>query len=82
VGYDLVATNWFGLAGPAGLPPDIVSKVNGVINAGMTQAENQERIHQEGMIVTPMDVNAFQAFVQNEAQRWKPVILKAGIKVE
>jgi tripartite-type tricarboxylate transporter receptor subunit TctC len=82
VGYDLVATNWFGLAGPAGLPPDIVSKVNGVINAGMTQPENQERIHQEGMIVTPMDVNAFQAFVQNEAQRWKPVILKAGIKVE
>jgi tripartite-type tricarboxylate transporter receptor subunit TctC len=82
VGYDLVATNWFGLAGPAGLPPDIVSKVNGVINAGMTQAENQERIHQEGMILAPMDVNAFQAFVQNEAQRWKPVILKAGIKVE
>jgi tripartite-type tricarboxylate transporter receptor subunit TctC len=82
VGYNLVATNWFGLAGPAGLPADIVSKVNGAINAGMAQPENQERIHQEGMIVSPMDVNAFQTFVENEAQRWKPVILKAGIKVD
>jgi tripartite-type tricarboxylate transporter receptor subunit TctC len=82
VGYNLVATNWFGLAGPAGLPPDIVSKVNSAINAGMMQPENQDRIHQEGMIVTPMGVNAFQTFVENEAQRWKPVILKAGIKVE
>jgi hypothetical protein len=48
----------------------------------MAQPENQDRIHQEGMIVTPMDVNVFQAFVEHEAQRWKPVILKAGIKVE
>jgi tripartite-type tricarboxylate transporter receptor subunit TctC len=82
VGYNLVATNWFGLAGPAGLPPDIVNKVNGAINAGMAQPENQERIRQGGMIVSPMDVNTFQAFVEHEAQRWKPVILKAGIKVE
>jgi tripartite-type tricarboxylate transporter receptor subunit TctC len=82
LGYDLVATNWFGLAGPAGLPPDIVSNVNGAINAGMALPENQDRIHQEGMIVSPMDVNAFQAFVEHEAERWKPVVLKAGIKVE
>jgi hypothetical protein len=34
------------------------------------------------MIISPMDVTAFRAFVENEAQRWKPVILKASIKVE
>jgi tripartite-type tricarboxylate transporter receptor subunit TctC len=82
VGYDLVATNWFGLAGPAGLPQDIARKVNGVINAGMAQPESQARIRQEGMIISPMDVDTFQTFVEHEAQRWKPVILKAGIKME
>jgi tripartite-type tricarboxylate transporter receptor subunit TctC len=82
LGYKLEATNWFGLAGPAGLPADIVRKVNAVINAGMAQPDNQGRIRQEGMIIAPMDADAFNAFVAYEALRWKPVILKAGLKME
>ena len=82
LGYDLVATNWFGLAGPAGLPDDIVQKVNRAINAGMSSPENQSRIQKEGMIISPMDAAAYKAFVEHEAVRWKPVILKAGIKME
>jgi tripartite-type tricarboxylate transporter receptor subunit TctC len=82
LGYELVATNWFGLAGPAGLSADIVKKVNGVINAGMAQSDIQDRIRQQGMIIDPMDADAYQAFVAHEATRWKPVILKAGLKME
>ena len=82
LGYKLEATNWFGLAGPAGLPKEIVQKVNAAINAGMSLPENQKRINQQGMIAAPMNVDAFQAFVANEASRWKPVILKAGLKME
>jgi tripartite-type tricarboxylate transporter receptor subunit TctC len=82
LGYKLEATNWFGLAGPAGLPADIVQKVNRVINAAMAAPEAQARIRQEGMIASPMDTGAFRAFVQNEAVRWKPVILKSGMKME
>ncbi|HTP91862.1 MAG TPA: tripartite tricarboxylate transporter substrate binding protein [Xanthobacteraceae bacterium] len=82
LGFDLVATNWFGLAGPAGLPEEIVRKVNAAINAGMAEPENQDRIRQDGMIISQMDANTYRAFVEHEALRWKPVILKAGIKME
>lgn len=82
LGYDLVTINWFGLAGPAGLPADIAQKVNRAINAGMAMPENQARIRQQGMIIAPMDVKTFDAFVRNEASRLRPVILNAGIKVE
>lgn len=82
LGYDLVATNWFGLAGPAGLPDDIVAKVNRVINDGMSKPENQDRIRQQGMLVSAMDAATFKTFVEHEALRWKPVILRAGIKVQ
>jgi tripartite-type tricarboxylate transporter receptor subunit TctC len=82
LGYKLDATNWFGLAGPAGLPDEIVQKVNRAVAAGMTLPENQQRIRQEGMIVSPMDAATFQAFVAHEALRWKPVILEAGLKME
>ena len=67
---------------PAGLPADIVRKVNAAINAGMAQPDNQGRIRQEGMIIAPMDADTFNAFVAHEALRWKPVILKAGLKME
>jgi tripartite-type tricarboxylate transporter receptor subunit TctC len=60
LGYKLEATNWFGLAGPAGLSGDIVRKVNAAISAGMTQSDNQDRIRREGMIVSPMDADTFQ----------------------
>ena len=53
-----------------------------VINAGMAQPDNQGRIRQDGMIIAPMDADAFNAFVAHEALRWKPVILKAGLKME
>jgi tripartite-type tricarboxylate transporter receptor subunit TctC len=82
LGYKLDATNWFGLAGPAGLPDDVTQKVNRAINAGMALPANQDRILKEGMIVAPMDVDTFKAFVEHEALRWKPVILKAGLKME
>jgi tripartite-type tricarboxylate transporter receptor subunit TctC len=49
LGYDIVATNWFGLAGPAGLSDDIVQKVNRAINAGMATPANQARIRQEAI---------------------------------
>jgi hypothetical protein len=48
----------------------------------MTTPESQARIRQQGMIVAPMDVKTFNTFVNSEALRLKPVIFKAGIKVE
>jgi tripartite-type tricarboxylate transporter receptor subunit TctC len=82
LGFQLEATNWFGLAGPAGLPEEIVRKVNRAINEGMALPENQKRIREDGMIVAPMDADTYKAFVEHEALRWKPVILKAGLKME
>jgi tripartite-type tricarboxylate transporter receptor subunit TctC len=82
LGYDLVATNWFGLAAPAGTPDDIVRKVNAAINAGMSDPASEQRIRAEGMIVAPMDAGIYKSFVERQAARWKPVILKAGLKME
>ena len=63
-----------------GCPKEILQKVNSVITASMAKPENQSRIHQQGMIISPMDSGTYQAFVAHEALRWRPVILKAGLK--
>ena len=79
LGYDLVATNWFGLAGPAGLPADIVRKVNHEINVAMAKPESQQRMREDGMLVRGMDAAAFRKFIADEGVRWKPVIERAGL---
>ena len=79
LGYDVVATNWFGLAGPAGLPAEIVRKVNHEINVAMAKSESQQRMREDGMLVHAMDAAAFRKFIEAEGVRWKPVIEKAGL---
>jgi tripartite-type tricarboxylate transporter receptor subunit TctC len=79
LGYDLVATNWFGLAGPAGLAPDIVRRVNQEINIAMAKPESQQRMREDGMLVHAMDAVAFRKFIEDEGVRWKPVIERSGM---
>ena len=79
LGYDIVATNWFALAGPARLPADIVGKVNREINAAMAKPESQQRMREDGMLVSPMDAATLRKFVEDEGVRWKPVIERSGL---
>jgi tripartite-type tricarboxylate transporter receptor subunit TctC len=79
LGHDIVATNWFALAGPAGLPADIVAKVNREINAAMVKPDSQQRMREDGMLVSAMDAAALRKFVEDEGVRWKPVIERAGL---
>jgi tripartite-type tricarboxylate transporter receptor subunit TctC len=79
LGYDVVATNWFALAGPAGLPADIVRKVNREINVAMERPESQQRMREDGMLIRSMDAAAFRKFIEEEGLRFRPVIERAGL---
>jgi tripartite-type tricarboxylate transporter receptor subunit TctC len=79
LGYDVVATNWFGLAGPARLPADIVQKLNREVNAVMTRPESQRRMREDGMVIYSMDAPAFRRFIDEEIARWRPIAERAGM---
>jgi tripartite-type tricarboxylate transporter receptor subunit TctC len=79
LGYDVVATNWFALAGPAGLPADIVRKVNREINVVMAKPASQQRMREDGMLVHGMDAAQLRKFIEDEGVRWKPVMERAGL---
>ena len=80
LGYtDVVGTNWFSLSGPAGLPDDIVRKVNREIVRAMTRPEAQQRLREGGLIAEAMTVEEFNALITREAARWKPVIEALGL---
>lgn len=76
-----VATNWFVMAGPKGLPADIVAKINGVSQAVMKDPTAQERIAALGLqgMGDPSPAE-FVAFIQAEVAKWKPVVEASGAR--
>ena len=55
-GYDVVATTWFSISGPANLPKDITDKVNREIARAVSNPEAQARLRRDGLIAHIMSV--------------------------
>jgi tripartite-type tricarboxylate transporter receptor subunit TctC len=76
---DVVATIWFSISGPAGLPPPIVEKLNRGIVGAVQQPKVLERLRAEGSIIQPMTVEEFRRFIDAEIAHWTPVVENSGI---
>jgi tripartite-type tricarboxylate transporter receptor subunit TctC len=70
---DLVALTWYALSGPAGLPDDIVMKLNQAVNAAWTTPALQRRLADDAIAAEPMSPAAVTAFVTSEVRKWGPL---------
>jgi tripartite-type tricarboxylate transporter receptor subunit TctC len=80
-GYTSVA--WFGLFGPAGMPPDIVMKIDTETRRIFSDPAFRARFLDPQMFESmagPPD--AFAAYIKAERDKWAKVIREAGIKLE
>jgi tripartite-type tricarboxylate transporter receptor subunit TctC len=80
-GYE--AVSWFGLFGPAGMPSDVVAKLNGEVRRILADPEVRRTIITpqlfESIAGTPEQLSDY---LKAEAQRWGKVIRDAHIKVD
>jgi tripartite-type tricarboxylate transporter receptor subunit TctC len=83
LGYpDLVATTWFALSGPPGVPRDIVGRLNGEVLSVLDRPEVRAMLEQEGIEAERMDPATFVAFVKEENARWAPIAKSVGATPE
>jgi tripartite-type tricarboxylate transporter receptor subunit TctC len=84
LGYaDMVVMGWFALIGPAGLPQDIVQRLNAETAKALATDEAKQRIANLGMGISPrMTPAETAAFVAAERTRWLTVAKENNIKVE
>ena len=73
VGQDLVAATWFGLSGPAHLPPEIVSELNLEALKAMQLPEVQKRLALDAIETRAMSPQEYTAFIEAEIERWAPL---------
>ena len=71
-----------GLLGPAGMPQDVVAKLNGAINSALKAPEVVKRMQDYGMEAQPGTPQQFFDMARAEARRWGPVIKAAGVKLD
>jgi tripartite-type tricarboxylate transporter receptor subunit TctC len=83
LGYpELVASTWFSLSGPAGLPADLARRLNAEVRRIMHLPEVRERLRPEGIESNALDAAAFTAFMAAELKRWQPIVRASGARAE
>ncbi len=70
---DLVAVTWYALSGPAGLPDDVVQKLNRAVNAAWATPALRGRLADDAIMAEPMSPQAVTMFVTNEVRKWGPI---------
>jgi tripartite-type tricarboxylate transporter receptor subunit TctC len=71
---------WYGLLGPAGLPADVLGRLNREINASLEHPEVRDVFEKRGLTPGGGSPERFAEWMRAEMQRWPRVVAKAGIK--
>ncbi|MEO8203980.1 MAG: tripartite tricarboxylate transporter substrate binding protein [Betaproteobacteria bacterium] len=75
-------TVWFGLLAPAGVPRDIIHRLNAESTRIINSPEVTDRFLKLGVTPSTGTPEQFGEMVKSEVGRWAKVIKDAGIKVE
>jgi tripartite-type tricarboxylate transporter receptor subunit TctC len=77
LGYpDLVATTWWALSAPAGLPREIADKVNQEVNKGLVLPQVVKLLKQDAVEAKAMTPAEVTRYMQSEIDKWVPFVKK------
>ena len=81
-GAKVESNSWNGMLAPAGVPDEIVQRVNAAVNQALKAPAVAEALHKGGIADKSGTPAQFGAFIQDEIARYAQVIRQAGITQE
>lgn len=79
-GYE--ASAWFGLLGPAGMPPEIASRIQQEVAKSLATPAMKEKLLSQGAIASGSTPQQFAAHIDAELKKWEKVAKASGAKVD
>jgi tripartite-type tricarboxylate transporter receptor subunit TctC len=79
-GYEV--TNWYGVMAPAGIPKDILAKLNSELVRILKQPDVQHRFSAEGGDIGADTPDHFAQFIRSEISKWDKAVKASGAKVD
>jgi tripartite-type tricarboxylate transporter receptor subunit TctC len=82
LGYkDFDGVQWYGIVGPANLPPAIVTTLNAEINKMLGDPQFAERLSSEALEPMPMTPAQFGQYMRNDIAKWTKVAKDRNIQL-
>lgn len=79
-GFD--AMQWYGVVGPAGMPPPIVKQLNETLNIVLQAPDMRDKLSIEAIEPLPMSPERFGQFVREDIARWTQLAKARGIQLD
>jgi tripartite-type tricarboxylate transporter receptor subunit TctC len=79
---DFDADVWFGLMGPAGMPREIVVRLNAELNKALKQPDVAERLAGQLFDVRTGTPEEFGALIRSDVAKWSKVVREGNIKAD
>ncbi len=79
-GFD--AMQWYGVVGPAGMPPDIVRRLNETQIAVLKAPELAEKLSGEAVEPWPMTPDQFGQYIKADVARWTALAKARNIRLD
>lgn len=74
---------WFGLGAPAGVPKDILERLNATLNEALSDPAVRSRFEEIGAVPIGLDLDKSRTFLADEVAKYRDIVTKAGIaKIE
>jgi tripartite-type tricarboxylate transporter receptor subunit TctC len=81
-GIPFEADNWLAILGPAGIPADVVSKLNAELTATMRSPDVQERLAKLGLEVVASPPDEVNKILAKEVPKWGKAVKDSGAVAE
>jgi tripartite-type tricarboxylate transporter receptor subunit TctC len=78
----LVAENFLGISGPAGLPPQVVEALHRAMTDVMKRPDLRTKLDELAISSRPMTPVEFTAFVRQQVADWGPAVKASGAKLQ
>ena len=76
------AAAWYGIVGPAGVPPPVVTLLNNATLASLNMQEVKNRLFASGVEVRTSTPEEFARLIESELRKWAKVVKDSGAKVD
>jgi tripartite-type tricarboxylate transporter receptor subunit TctC len=74
LGYDLVAENWLGVSGPAGVPEEIRSALDAALQEAMADPEVTAQFEAWGLVREAKTSAEFSDYVAAQFEQWRTMV--------
>ncbi|SDO43966.1 Tripartite-type tricarboxylate transporter, receptor component TctC [Rhodoferax sp. OV413] len=76
------AVTWFGLAGPAAMPKEAISKLNTAFNQALANPEVKKKLDAQGAEVLGSTPEAFATLIRSDILRWGAIVKSSGARAD